>query len=109
MLFIDPGRFRTELKLQKAKTVQDGLGGHSVEWREIGVVLAHVEPVSAQSRFRAGQFHETVSHRITLRFRQDVRSGMRFVKQGRALEIVGVQDADETGRYLICLTREEGR
>lgn len=108
-LFIDPGRFRTELILQEAVIAEDGVGGHTEDWREMAVVFAHVEPARAASRFEAGQEHETVTHRVTLRHRADVRSGMRFLKKGRALEITNVQDADETGRYLVCQVREEGR
>lgn len=107
--FIDPGRLRSELVLQEAAISDDGAGGHAETWQEVGTVFARVEPISAQNVFGAGQAHETVTHRVTLRFRGDVRSGMRFLKNGRALEIVNVHDADETGRYLVCRVREKGR
>ncbi|MFC6487972.1 phage head closure protein [Nitratireductor sp. GCM10026969] len=108
-LFIDPGQLRSELVLQEAVTNEDGAGGHTETWEEVATVFAQVEPVSAQSAFGAGQAHERVTHRVILRFRGDVRSGMRFLKKGRALRIINVHDADETGRYLICRVREEGR
>lgn len=109
MLFIDPGRLRTELILQEASTSEDGAGGHLETWQEVAAVFAEVEPVSAAGRFGAGQDHETTTHRVTLRHRPDIRSGMRLLKQGRVLTITNVEDADETGRYLVCRTREEGR
>ena len=108
-LFMDPGQLRTEMILQKAVTHPDGTGGHAENWVEVATVFARIEPLRAESRFGAGQFLESVTHRVTLRFRGDVQSGMRFLRHGRALEIINVQDADETGRYLICLAREEGR
>jgi len=107
--FIDPGAFRTELVLEEAVPEGDGAGGSVVEWVEVARLLAHVDPVSARSAFGADQRLETVTHRVTLRFREDVRSGMRFARQGRAFEILTVHDPDETGRYLVCLVREEGR
>ncbi|WP_163269011.1 phage head closure protein [Chelativorans alearense] len=109
VMFIDPGRLRTELVLEAAVTAADGAGGHTESWQEVATVFAHVEPVRATNFFGAGQAHEEVTHRVTLRFRDDVASGMRFVKEGRVLEIVTVRDADETGRYLVCRVREEGR
>ena len=58
-LFIDPGRFSTELALEAATLVADGMGGHVEQWNEIATVMAQVEPVSARSRPGAGQTVET--------------------------------------------------
>lgn len=106
--FIDPGAFRTELSLQEATVTGDGAGGHGETWNEIATVFARMEPVSARQTFGAGQTLENVTHRVTLRHRGDLKSGMRLVRQGRLLEIMTVHDPDETGRYQICRVREEG-
>jgi SPP1 family predicted phage head-tail adaptor len=74
----------------------------------VATVFARIEPVSAESRFGAGQTLETLTRRITLRRRDGVASGMRFVRQGRVFEIVTVHDPDESGRYLVCRAREKG-
>jgi SPP1 family predicted phage head-tail adaptor len=108
-VFIDPGRFRTELMLEQAAALPDGMGGHAESWNEVATVFAGIEPVSAANRFGAGQALETVTHRVTLRWRPDVKSGMRFVKAGRVFAILTVHDPDETMRYLVCRVREEGR
>ncbi|WP_281685108.1 phage head closure protein [Thalassobaculum salexigens] len=71
-------------------------------------VFALIEPVSASAVFGAGQTLETVTHRITMRWRDGVASGMRLTRAGRTFEIVTVHDPDETGRYLVCRTREAG-
>lgn len=109
MQFIEPGSFRHEMRLQQAALTPDGAGGHFESWTEIATLFAKVEPVAATARFGAAQEHETVTHRITLRFRNDLQSGMRLVRSGRIFRIVNVHDPDETGRYLICRAREEGR
>lgn len=107
--FIDPGALRTELSLQRPALTPDGLGGHSEDWSEVATLFARVEPVSAGVRFGAGQTVETTTHRITVRFRADLASGMRLVRDGRVFELVSVHDPDETGRYLVCRAREKGR
>lgn len=107
--FIDPGAFRTELALEQVSLAPDGMGGHAETWTEIATVFARIEPVSAPARFGAGQTLEEVTHRITLRHRADVRSGMRFRRGDRLFEIVTAHDPDETRRYLVCRAREEGR
>jgi SPP1 family predicted phage head-tail adaptor len=106
---IDPGQFRTELSLQQANIASDGMGGHAESWSEVAKVFARLEPVSAQSAFQADQTIEIVTHKITLRARNDLASGMRFVLGSRVFEILTVYDPDETGRYLVCRTREKGR
>lgn len=106
--FIDPGAFRHEMALEEAALASNGTGGHAEVWTEIATLFARIEPLVATSRFGAGQTLEAVSHRISLRYRNGVRSGMRFTRLGRIFEIVTVHDPDETGRYLICMAREQG-
>lgn len=108
MLFIEPGMLRTELALESCAAVPDGFGGFSEVWTEIATLFARIEPVSVTSIFGADQTLEAVTHRITLRHREGVASGMRFTKGERVFEIVTVHDPDETGRYLVCKTREVG-
>jgi SPP1 family predicted phage head-tail adaptor len=106
--FIDPGAFRHELMLEEATRASDGAGGHTISWTEVGTLFARIEPLSATGRFGADQTLENVTHRITMRCRSDVVSGMRLRRLGRAFEVITVHDPDETGRYLVCRVREEG-
>jgi SPP1 family predicted phage head-tail adaptor len=108
-VFLDPGQLRNELVLQACTPVPDGLGGHSEAWNEIGLLFGMIEPVAALSIIGADQTLETVTHRITIRKRDDIRSGMRFVKGPRAFDIVTIHNPDESGRYLVCRVREEGQ
>ena len=107
-LFIDPGRLRSECALEACVPAADGMGGHTENWAEVATVFALIEPVSAASRFGADQTLETVTHRITIRHRSGVVSGMRFNRQGRIFDIETVHDPDDTGRYLVCRVRETG-
>lgn len=108
LVTIDPGRLRIELALQAPAQAPDGAGGFSESWTEIALVFAEIEPLAARDRFGAAQTLEEVSHRITMRHRGDVRSGMRFAKGSRRFLIRTVHDPDETGRYLVCRVQEEG-
>lgn len=107
-LFVDPGALRTELSLQVASNSPDGIGGMVQDWTETATVFGQIEPVAAKARFGAGQSLETLTHRITIRWRAGVASGMRLVRQGRVFEILTVHDPDESGRYLVCNVSEEG-
>jgi SPP1 family predicted phage head-tail adaptor len=107
-LFIDPGRFRNELALEACVPVADGIGGYVESWAEIATMFGMIEPVSARSAFGAGQTLETMTHRVTIRHRNGVESGMRLRKQGRIFEIMTVHDPDDSGRYLMCRVKEAG-
>ena len=108
VLFIDPGELRAEIVLEACTTEPDGFGGFSEVWAETATLFARIEPVSATSVFGAEQTLETTTHRITMRYRTGVASGMRFVKGTRLFEIVTVHDPDESGRYLVCKVKEAG-
>jgi SPP1 family predicted phage head-tail adaptor len=106
--FLDPGLLRTELTLEQATLSPDTVGGHVESWSEVATVFALIEPVAAASVFGADQTLEEVTHRISLRAREGLASGMRFTKGARVFEILTVHDPDESGRYLICRVREKG-
>lgn len=105
--FIDAGRLSTELILEARSSVPDGYGGFDEAWGEIAAVWARLEPVSSASPIWAGRTLDEVTHRVTIRFRDDVAAGMRFTKGARCFLVRTVVDPDERGRYLVCLTREE--
>ncbi len=102
-LFIDPGALRHELSLQELREEE---GGDAFSWIERARVFAMIEPADARSNFGAGRWLESASHRITLRHRGDVASGMRFDKAGRLFTILTVTDPDESRRYLVCRVKE---
>jgi SPP1 family predicted phage head-tail adaptor len=105
-LSVSPGALRTRLVLQVVEREPDGLGGFTESWSDVAVVFARVEPVRADSRFGAGRELDTITHRVTLRYREGIEPGMRFSRQGRSFMIVTVHDPDESGRYLVCRSRE---
>lgn len=108
-MMIDPGDLRIELALEEMTPVPDGAGGFGESWTEIATLFAKLEPVAARDRFGADQALEEVTHRVTMRFRTDVASGMRLRRDMRNFLILSVHDPDETGRYLVLRTREDGR
>ncbi|MFN3547631.1 MAG: phage head closure protein [Mesorhizobium sp.] len=106
---IDPGRLRLPLTLEAMTAVPDGAGGYSESWTALATLFAALEPVAASRRLGADQALPTMTHTVTLRARPDLASGMRFAGGGRVFLIETVHDPDETGRFLVCRVKEEGR
>ncbi|MEJ5079422.1 phage head closure protein [Ochrobactrum sp. MYb379] len=109
VLFIDPGQLTAELALEAMQPVADGMGGYRETWFEIGTVWGRIEPVSTSQRDFGIRPRPEITHRILVRYRDDISSDKRFRKGGRIFSLRAVHDADERGRYLICLAVEEGR
>jgi SPP1 family predicted phage head-tail adaptor len=108
VMFVDAGALRSELALEISEPEPDGLGGYSESWVEVATLFGRIEPVNAETVFGADQTLESVTHRVTLRWRGDVKSGIRLSKLGRRFDILTVHDPDESGRYLVCRVREVG-
>lgn len=107
-VFIDPGRLRSELTLEQSQQAADGLGGFNETWVETATLFGQIEPITARDIFGADQTLETVTHRITLRWRGNLKSGMRLSRLGRVFDILTVHDPDESSRYLVCRVKEIG-
>ena len=108
-LFLDPGQFSHWLLIEAPEDAPDGAGGAERTWREIAATWGMVVPLSARMREVARQTDERTTHHVTVRARADIRSGMRFRKGERLLDILTAHDPDETGRFLLCRCMEEGR
>ena len=109
MLFIDPGQLTTELALEAMHPIADGMGGYRETWVETSTIWGRIEPVSTNQRDFGIRPRPEITHRILVRYRENVSADKRFRKGGRIFTLRSVHDPDESGRYLICLAVEEGR
>ncbi|VVT18556.1 phage head closure protein [Hoeflea sp. EC-HK425] len=101
-MFIDPGRLSARLDLETPADLSDGQGGVTGGWTPVASVWARIEPLRAAPREEASAGTAPITHRVTIRYRDDVRHTMRFVHRGRELLIRAVRDPDESRRYLVC-------
>jgi SPP1 family predicted phage head-tail adaptor len=104
----DPGRLRKRVVLEKPTPVPDSAGGSSMSWDAAAMLWAEIVPLRAEERSVGEGPADHVTHRVVIRRREDVAAGDRFRPGERLLRIVGVTDPAEDGRYLVCLTEEEG-
>jgi SPP1 family predicted phage head-tail adaptor len=103
----DPGWLRHRVVIEAPEETADGAGGATVTWMPLAAVWAAIEPVSAGERITAGRLTGIVTHRVTMRFRDDVTGGMRVIHRGRAYRILVASDPDERRRYLVARTELE--
>lgn len=106
LTFMDPGALNARLALENQVSTSDGQGGETINWVPVADLWGRVKPVAIQPGEDGGTESATITHRVTIRTRDDVRRGMRFGWQSRVLLIRAVSDPDEAGRYLICRCEE---
>ncbi len=76
-------------------------------WRETARLWAEIRDLSGHEDSEAGAENPVRRVRVTIRFRQDVTSQMRFRAGDRKLAIRAVLDATGLRRFLTCLCEEE--
>lgn len=101
------GRLVRRLILERPEDVPDATGGLVRTWVEVGQVWAAVTPVGGGEAAAADQGGQRLSHRILLRWRDDVTAEMRFRSAARTFSVLTVVDPDDRRRVLDCLTLEE--
>ncbi|SOE17470.1 SPP1 family predicted phage head-tail adaptor [Hoeflea halophila] len=101
-MVVDPGRLSARLVLETSEGLDDGQGGVSESWTPVATLWGRIEPLRAAAREQAGAVLAPISHRVTIRHRDDIHHAMRFVYGSRVLEIRTLRDPDESRRYLLC-------
>jgi SPP1 family predicted phage head-tail adaptor len=107
LTFMDPGQLRTEMMLQNVVETTDGSGGFVVSWVDVALVWAAIESVSPRTESFGGRQIEEASHRITMRYRDDVKPGQRLVHASKNYRVLLVSDTDGSARYLTCYVLDE--
>lgn len=106
---IDPASLNRRLLFQSLPTVPDSSGdAGATNWVDGVTVWGSVKPVSA-GEVRAGLAaqHE-ISHRIVIRYRTGITSGMRAKLGTRVFDLTGVRDIEDRAEYLE-ITALEGK
>ena len=100
-------RLTRRVTLQEAVRTADGGGGYTTSWQDIAYLWAEVAPLSGQEVYRHHREEAHLTHRITIRYRDNVRTGMRFVLDGRVLIIRAIANPGERNE-LFEIYAEEG-
>ena len=100
------GRLRHRLKLQEATETRDGHGGITRGWVTYSVRWASVEPLRGQELFAAQQINAEITHRVRLRYCDDLTASHRLVFGSRSLNILSILNPEERNRELEVMCKE---
>jgi SPP1 family predicted phage head-tail adaptor len=70
------------------------------EWEPFAQAWANVRPLRGTEKFEANQIGNTVTHKITVRYRDDIDEGMRLCYDQKELDIKTIINVREENRWL---------
>jgi SPP1 family predicted phage head-tail adaptor len=100
------GSLRQRVTLEAPVDTQDEVGGFSRSYAPIALLWADIETLGAREQFDEQRLEQSRTCAVTIRWRADVASQMRFDYRRRKLLIRGVEDKDERRRFLRCLCED---
>lgn len=100
------GDLRHRIELQATLSVADGMGGTTDTWTTQDAVWAAIWPVSATEQIRAASPTMVGTHRIRIRYHEDLRPAWRVKFGNRYFSIVSIVDPNEKHEMQELLCRE---
>lgn len=103
---IDIGRMRERVAIKSPTEVRSRSGETTLNWdTTLATVWASVEGLSSRDIMQAQQANVLATHRVRIRFRDDVSHTYRIVWRGRTMEIASVTERSQR-EVLELLVRE---
>ena len=106
VVLVRAGELRHRVTIQQKSISQDTYGAALETWSTLATVWANVEALSGREFFDSQQTVAQADHRITIRYRADIKPAMRVVEGTRTFEIQAVLDREGRKRTLELLCRE---
>ncbi|WP_434642754.1 phage head closure protein [Thermoanaerobacterium thermosaccharolyticum] len=103
---MNAGKLRHRATIQQLVSTDDGAGGSIETWQDIVTVWAAIEPLRGNERYTAQQVQSTLSHKVTIRYREGIKPQMRLTYKGRVFEVESVIDVEERHQWLELLCSE---
>ncbi|WP_434632010.1 phage head closure protein [Thermoanaerobacterium thermosaccharolyticum] len=103
---MNAGKLRHRATIQQLVNIDDGAGGSIETWQDIVTVWAAIEPLRGNERYTAQQVQSTLSRKVTIRYREGIKSQMRLTYKGRIFDIVSAIDIKELHQWLELLCSE---
>ncbi|NDL70510.1 phage head closure protein [Vreelandella alkaliphila] len=89
--------------LQRNEQVRDEIGGVSAQWVDVATLNAEIRSVSGRAYLSASAEQAEVTAEVLMRYRPDVKSGMRLVRGAEIYTIVApLPDAKRTELRCMC-------
>ena len=100
------GRMRHRLTIQTVTETQNAVGELTRVWAEAVTVWGQVRPLSGKETLTGEQITADVSHRVFVRYNENIAATARILWGTRVFENNAVLNADEIDRSMELLCKE---
>jgi len=100
------GDLRHRITFQRENKTADDYRGHTSTWDDVATVWAKVEPVSGREYYYSHQLKNAISHKITIRYRDDISAELRIVFEKRIMKIESIINLQEQERFMEIMCME---
>lgn len=97
---ITPGSLRNRIKIQRESFTPDGLGGGTNAWADYAEIRAFIKPISGSERLYSMRLEANVTHRIFIRYRDDLTTKDRISYKGRLMQIRALINLEEANKFI---------
>lgn len=102
------GDLRKVVTLQSEQLQPDGNGGQIGVWADVASMAADMRPVDGSAAVVTAGFERRLTHKVTVRYRAGITTGMRFVLGTRFFLIRSVVNRGEANQWLDMMVEEGG-
>jgi SPP1 family predicted phage head-tail adaptor len=97
------GSLREPLTVQRKVAVSDGMGGQAIQWLDLYTTRGQVKPLSGREALQAMQLQASITHRVYVRYRADIKPADRIVMRGQPLQIRSILNIEMRNQWLEML------
>lgn len=94
------GKLRHTITIEREQSTPDGAGGSYLTWTTVATPRAFIKPMSGGERLQAMRLEATVTHRIFIRYRDDLLTSDRINYNGRLMQIRALINLEERNRWI---------
>lgn len=99
-------RLRQRIEFQSSNDTPDGAGGITRGWQHHAYAWAEIRAIAGKEMLDNEQLQNPVTHRIIMRYRDDITTAMRLVYDSRVFNIRSVVNRGEKSAFLELLAEE---
>ncbi len=99
-------RLRHRLTLQEEVITPDSAGGYVKSWDDIANLWAEIVPFNGREKFFSGKIQAEITHKVLLRFREDITTAHRLLFESRVFNIRAIMNVREADDVLELLVEE---
>lgn len=100
------GQLRHRVTLETETKTQSSSGALTSTWATLDKVWAQIEPMSSRELMEASQRGTNETHKVTLRYRDDLTTKERVKFGTRVLNIGSLVNVGERNRTLVLMCEE---